>query len=231
MKLNISAILFCIFVFTGVQTWLSSGDHFEVNASAAGSDLTLDQILDRVEQRYTGKGFKADFVQESTLKAMDITDVASGKVFVRYPGMMRWEYEKPQKQVIITDGHKLWIHRPEDNQVMTGNAPVFFRDGKGASFLSDIKLIRQKFKITLESSKNDSFYELKLLPLEKTFDVSDIRLSVTKTTFTVNRVVTVNSYEDENRIEFINHQFSVALDDSLFSFEIPKGADVLQIDE
>jgi len=231
MKLNISAILFCIFVFTGVQTWLSSSDHFDVNASAAGSDLTLNQILDRVEQRYTGKGFKADFVQESTLKAMDITDVASGKVFVRYPGMMRWEYEKPQKQVIITDGHKLWIHRPEDNQVMTGNAPVFFRDGKGASFLSDIKLIRQKFKITLESSKNDSFYELKLLPLEKTFDVSDIRLSVTKTTFTVNRVVTVNSYEDENRIEFINHQFSVALDDSLFSFEIPKGADVLQIDE
>jgi len=231
MKLNISAILFCIFVFTGVQTWLSSSDHFDVNASAAGSDLTLNQILDRVEQRYAGKGFKADFVQESTLKAMDITDVASGKVFVRYPGMMRWEYEKPQKQVIITDGHKLWIHRPEDNQVMTGNAPVFFRDGKGASFLSDIKLIRQKFKITLESSKNDSFYELKLLPLEKTFDVSDIRLSVTKTTFTVNRVVTVNSYEDENRIEFINHQFSVALDDSLFSFEIPKGADVLQIDE
>lgn len=231
MKLKIRAILFCAFVFTGMQTWLSSGDHFEVNASAVTSDLTLDQILDRVEQRYTGKGFKADFVQESTLKAMDITDVASGKVFVRYPGMMRWEYEKPEKQVIITDGHKLWIHRPEDNQVMTGNAPVFFRDGKGASFLSDIKLIRQKFKITLESSKNDTFYELKLLPLEKTFDVSDIRLSVTKTTFTVNRVVTLNSYEDENRIEFINHQFSVALDDSLFSFEIPKGADVLQIDE
>lgn len=231
MKTKIVVILCCIFAFAGAQKWVSTGEPFEVNAFAAGPDLTLNQILDRVEQRYTGMGFKADFVQESTLKAMEITDVASGKVFVRYPGMMRWEYEKPEKQVIITDGHKLWIHRPEDNQVMTGNAPVFFRDGKGASFLSDIKLIRKKFKITLESSKNDSHYELKLLPLEKTFDVSDIRLSVTKTTFTVNRVVTYNSYKDENRIEFINHQFSAALDDSLFSFEIPKGVDVLQIDE
>jgi len=26
--------------------------------------------------------------------------------------MMRWEYEKPERQVIITDGKKLWIFRP-----------------------------------------------------------------------------------------------------------------------
>jgi outer membrane lipoprotein carrier protein len=144
---------------------------------------------------------------------------------------MRWEYEKPEVQVIITDGHKLWIHRPADNQVMTGSAPAFFSDGKGASFLSDIKLIRQKFKISLENSKDNFFYELKLKPLEKTLDVTDIRLSVTKNTFTVIRIITYNSYGDENRIELLNHQFDVKLDDSLFSLKIPPGADVLQMDE
>ena len=76
--------------------------------------------------------------------------MASGKVYIKYPGMMRWEYEKPDRQIIITDADKLWIYRPEDNQVMTGKAPTFFRDGKGASFLSDIRLIRQKFDISLE---------------------------------------------------------------------------------
>jgi outer membrane lipoprotein carrier protein len=200
-------------------------------AHAAGSDLTLEQILDRVEKHYTGKSFQADFIQESTIKAMEITDFASGKIFVRYPGMMRWEYENPEKQVIITDGHKLWIYKPADNQVMTGSAPVFFSDGKGASFLSDIRLIRQKFKIIRENSKDDFFYELKLQPLEKTLDVTDIRLSVTRNTFTVIRIITYNSYGDENRIEFTNHDFDVKLDESLFSFEIPPGADVLQLDE
>ena len=198
---------------------------------AAESDLTLDQILGRVEKNYTGKSFQAEFVQESTIKAMDIVDFASGKIFVRYPGMMRWEYEKPEKQTIITDGHKLWIYRPSDNQVLTGSAPAFFSDGKGASFLSDIKLIRQKFKISLENSKEDFFYELKLQPLEKKLDVVDIRLSVTKNTFTVIRIITYNSYADENRIEFVNHQFNVKLDESLFSFKIPPGADVVQLDE
>jgi hypothetical protein len=57
---------------------------------AAESELTLEQILDRVEKHYTGKSFQAEFIQESTIKAMDIVDVASGKIFVRYPGMMRW---------------------------------------------------------------------------------------------------------------------------------------------
>ena len=198
---------------------------------AAESGLTVEQILDRVEKHYTGKSFMADFIQESTIKAMDIVDSASGKIFVRYPGMMRWEYEKPEKQTIITDGHKLWIHRPADNQVLTGSAPAFFSDGKGASFLSDIKLVRQKFKISLENSKQGFLHELMLEPMEKKLDVTKIRLSVTKNTFTVNRVVTYNTYGDENRIEFINHQFNIKLDDSLFSFEIPPGADVLKIDE
>ena len=202
-----------------------------LKAAAAESNLTLEQILDRMEAQYTDKSFKAEFAQESTLKAMDISDFASGKMYVRYPGMMRWEYEKPEVQVIITDAKKLWIYRPADNQVMTGSAPAFFSDGKGASFLSDIKLVRQKFTISLEPSKDNFFYELKLQPSEKTLDVTDIRMSVTKNTFTVIRIVTYNSYGDENRIELINHQFNVKLDDQLFSFDIPPGTDVLQIDE
>ena len=32
---------------------------------------------------------------------MDITDTASGKAFFKRPGMMRWEYEEPDRQVIV----------------------------------------------------------------------------------------------------------------------------------
>ena len=226
-----------IFYFLWVLLFLSpswvcvESEYFGVRAWAEVSDLSVALILDRLEKTYAGSSFSAKFLQKSTIKAMEITDDASGKVYVRHPGMMRWEYEKPDKQVIITDGFKLWIYRPEDNQVMTGGAPEFFRDGKGASFLSDIKLIRQKFDISMLTPKNDLFYELKLVPLEKTLDVSDIRLSVSKNTFNVTRIVTNNFYGDETRIDLINSEFNANLDDSLFSFKIPEGVDVLQIDE
>jgi outer membrane lipoprotein carrier protein len=229
MKAKTIKIIIWALIWSAMPLLMSS--ELRLTALAAESDLTLEQILDRMEKHYTGNNFTAEFIQESTVKAMQISDFASGKIFVRYPGKMRWEYEKPEKQVIITDGLKLWIYRPADNQVMTGSAPAFFSDGKGASFLSDITLVRKKFTISLGESKDDFFYELKLKPLEKTLDVTDIRLSVTKNTFTVIRVVSYNSYGDENRIELLNHKFNVDLKDSLFSFEAPQGADVLELDE
>ena len=205
-----------------------------LRAAAESTRLTVDHILDRVEKKYADSKFSANFVQKSTIKAMDITDLATGKVYIKYPGMMRWEYEKPDRQIIITDADKLWIYRPEDNQVMTGNAPTFFRDGKGASFLSDIRLIRQKFDISLEQGQqgqSDLFYHLKLIPLEKTLDISMIGLMISKQTFSVLQVTTQNFYGDETRIDLINSAFGADLEDSLFSFEIPEGVDVLQIDE
>ena len=221
-------------VVIGVLMLLLSGGFQGLDAATESKDLTVDQILEQVENKYTNSKFSADFIQKSTIKAMDIADMASGKVFIKYPGMMRWEYHKPDKQIIITDADKLWIYRPEDNQVMTGKAPTFFGDGKGASFLSDIRLIRQKFEISLGDAgkkESDMFYHLKLVPNEKTLDISTIRLLVSRQTFNVLQVITQNSYGDETRIDLINSAFGVNLDDSLFSLDVPEGTDVLQIDE
>ena len=202
-----------------------------MQSAFAESNPALDRILEGMEKKYANSSFSATFLQESTIKAMELTDFASGKVYVRYPGKMRWEYEKPDRQIIITDGYELWIYRPEDNQVMTGAAPDFFRDGKGASFLSDIKLIRQKFAIEFLEKEESLFHELKLIPREKNMDVASISLSVSMSTFTVMRVVTYNYYGDETRIELLNSKFGVDLDEELFSFKIPQGVDVLKIDE
>jgi outer membrane lipoprotein carrier protein len=218
----------------GVLMLVLLGGLQDLGAAAESTNLTIDHILERVENKYADSKFSADFIQKSTIKAMEITDLATGKVYIKYPGMMRWEYEKPDRQIIITDADKLWIYRPEDNQVMTGNAPTFFRDGKGASFLSDIRLIRQKFDISLEQGEqgqSDLFYHLKLIPLEKTMDISLIRLMVSRQTFNVLQVSTQNFYGDETRIDLVNSAFDVDLEDSLFSFKIPEGVDVLQIDE
>jgi outer membrane lipoprotein carrier protein len=222
------------FVIIGILVLGLLNDPPGLYAATENTNLSVDQILDRIEKRHTNSQFAADFIQKSTIKAMNITDMATGKVYIKYPGMMRWEYENPDRQIIITDGDKLWVYRPEDNQVMTGKAPTFFRDGKGASFLSDIRLIRQKFDISLEQGppeESDLFHHLILKPHEKTLDISEIRLMVSKKTFNVLQVMTLNFYGDETRIDLINFAFDVDMDDSLFSFTIPQGVDVLQIEE
>ena len=234
MKPTAAKLFFYSFVLTAIVGLTPLGPFPNLNTAIANSHLSVDQILDRIEKKYTNSEFSADFVQRSYLKAMDIIDQASGKVYIKYPGKMRWEYEKPDRQIFITDGEKLWVYRPDDNQVQIGKAPTFFKGGKGASFLSDISLIRQEFDISLkkgEQDESDPFYYLKLIPREKTLDITDILLMVSKQTFNVVQIITIDLYGDENRIDLLDFRFGVHLDDSLFSFKIPAGADVIQIDE
>ena len=235
MKPKAAKLVFYSSVLIGIlMLSLLRGGPPNLNAAAGNSNLSVDQILERIENKYANSEFSADFIQKSFLKAMDIMDQASGKLYIKYPGKMRWEYEKPDRQIFITDGEKLWVYRPDDNQVQIGKAPSFFKSGKGASFLSDISLIRQQFDISLkkgEGDENDAFYYLKLIPREKTLDISEILLMVSKQNFNAVQIISVDLYGDQNRIDLLNFAFGVNLDDSLFSFKIPEGVDVLQIDE
>jgi len=225
MKFRSLIIIFCVYVVCNATSALCE------NRSTDKASLTLDEIIAKVERRYASSGFSACFDQISTIKAMEITDTASGKVFVKPPGMMRWEYEKPDKQIIISDSKKLWVYRPDDNQVMIGKAPFFFGEGKGAGFLSDIKLIRQKFNIVLEKKNADNFYVLKLLPRDKTFDIAVIYLSISKNSFNIVRIVTYNSCEDKTLIYLENIRFKQDIENSMFYFQIPEGTDILHLDK
>ncbi len=200
-------------------------------AAIGEQPLSLDSILKGIEQRYGGKGFSASFFQESILKAMQITDTAEGRLTVKQPGKMRWEYTLPEPQTIITDGISMWIHRPKDNQVMVGNAPDFFKGGKGAGFLSDISQIRKNFDIAMQTAENDQYYRLKLLPAKPTADLKDIILSVAKTTYKIDQVITHNEYEDETRFVISDYQFDIDPDDNLFTFSIPKGMEVVKMEQ
>jgi outer membrane lipoprotein carrier protein len=203
----------------------------KVPDAAPAGEAGLDDIVKQVEKRYDVPGFTADFHQVSTIKAMDIADEATGKMSVRKPEMMRWEYEKPEHQIIITNAERLWIYRPQDNQVIVGKAPAFFAGGKGAGFLADIKVLRRKFDISIAPSDADQFHVLKLVPIEKTIDVEYILLYVSKATHMVQQVATYNTYGDETLIDLVNSRFDQVPDLSLFTFTIPKGADVVTMDE
>ncbi|MEW5908657.1 MAG: outer membrane lipoprotein carrier protein LolA [Thermodesulfobacteriota bacterium] len=219
-----------IFFLTALMSVVLTGNS-SLGPANAQSTLSYEELLRGVEDRYSGSGFTARFDQISTLAAMDVSDKASGKVFMKQGGKMRWEYEKPETQIIITDGVDLWIYRPQDLQVMVGKAPNLFGDGKGIGFLSDIRQIRKYFNISLEPKGANPSYTLKLLPKKRRPDLADIRLSVEPETFLVEQIVTRNTYKDETRISLSDYRFGLHLNDSLFTFIIPKNVDILHLDE
>ncbi|MFZ5573526.1 MAG: LolA family protein [Thermodesulfobacteriota bacterium] len=225
------AVILCL-VFPGTGFCLKEAALDKVKkAEAAEPELKLGELLDKIEAGYRTAGFSADFTQTSTLKAMDITDEAAGHAVFKRPGKMRWEYETPERQQIITDGKNLWIYRLDDNQVTVGTFPAFFGDGKGASFLSDMQLLRKKFHILLMGRNDGGDYILELKPMEANPDIVQIRLTVSQKTFFVYRIITFNSYGDETRIELTGIEPREQLDDAMFTFTVPDQAEVVQLNE
>ena len=194
----------------------------------ADIDPLAGEILNHVEKRYTRSAFTARFTIESTLKAMQVTDTASGRLLVKYPGKMRWEYETPEPMLFITDGETLWMYQPQARQVTVGKADEVLGGSQGASFLSDMRLLRRQFRIELDPSGSDATARLKLIPRENTFDIASITLTISRASYEVVEVLTVNLYDDTTRIMFHDIKFEQNLPDDLFQFEIPKGVEVLE---
>jgi len=199
--------------------------------TATGAAEDIEAVIAGVESRYQGGAFSADFKQASTLKALEITDTAEGRLFVEKPGKMRWTYERPEPQVVITDGVQLWVFRPQENQLMLGKAPSFFADGKGAGFLSDIGVIRRQFDIEQVPTQGADRCRLRLTPHRPSVDITEIDLMIRKDTFDIVGVETVNAYGDVTRIDLFNQQFHEDLSDALFEFTAPEGVDIVQMGE
>ncbi|MEE4608290.1 MAG: outer membrane lipoprotein chaperone LolA [Desulfobacteraceae bacterium] len=190
----------------------------------------VEEILARLEARYAATGLEARFTQVSTLQAMDITDTAEGRLWIRRPGQMRWEYTAPEPQTIVTDGERLWIYRPLDRQVMIGSAPSFFGDGKGAGFLADIGQLRRQFDVSLNPDAAPSTHGLTLVPRHQQPDLVRVELEIAAADDTIETVTTFNAYGDKTRIVLKDVVFHDHLDDTLFQFEIPQGVEIVQMD-
>jgi outer membrane lipoprotein carrier protein len=210
-----------------------AGHGADVSAETADAtdQLAVEEIMDRLVQRFGAADFSADFSQESTLAALDIRDTATGRVWIKHPGRMRWEYATPETHAIITDGKTLWIYRPEDRQVIIGDALAYFGDGKGASFLSNIRLIPEAFTVSVAPPAGEGLHTLRLIPHLKQLDLHEIYLNIDKTTFDIVGVLTINAYDDQTRLEFKNLNFSNEIDENLFHFQAPAGTDVLKLEE
>src|SRR5688500_14804485 len=78
----------------------------------------------KVQARYAkAAGVHARFRQETTLMTVGQDMAASGDCWFAKPGKMRWVYEQPDPQTLVSDGATFWLHQPLRNQVMVSPVP------------------------------------------------------------------------------------------------------------
>jgi outer membrane lipoprotein carrier protein len=196
------------------------------------SGIVLEEIIDKVQGVYKGtKDFKAEFIQESIIKSIDKTEVSKGKIYFKNPGKLRWDYDVPDRQEIVTDGKTLWMYVPQDRQVMINKLSDVYQSNTSTFFLFGMGDLKRDFYIHLvkpDSNDVEKGYILKLTPKESQPNISELFLLIDKATFQVIETYFYDFYENFIRIKFKNAVINRGLSDSLFVFTIPKCVEVLE---
>lgn len=196
-------------------------------AAASDTGAAAQTVMDGLENQYAGRSFSATFTQTSVMTALDISETASGRAWFSHPGKMKWQYLEPERHDIITNGKTLWIYRPDENQVMRGDATQFFSSAAGGAFLSDISKLRDNFTVTVTES-TDQWVELQLDAPPDNPDIQTIRIQVTRKDFQILKVITVNTVGDVTRFELSDIEF-LELPDNWFEFAVPPGTSIIDM--
>ncbi|MBL8242396.1 MAG: outer membrane lipoprotein chaperone LolA [Bryobacterales bacterium] len=84
--------------------------------SAFGADVDLARVLKAVETRYnTVKTLEMDF-ELTYIAPNKASRTETGRLYLRKPGRMRWEYLKPDGKLYISDGTDYWYYSPLSNR-------------------------------------------------------------------------------------------------------------------
>ena len=200
--------------------------------SRAQSDPeTVADLVAAVEATYSEvSSLRADFVQIQRSTTIGGESRQKGRVMLKRPRKMRWDFVQPDDRQFVTDGSTMWIWSSADNQVI-----VSTEVGAGTGMtqlLDDLNNLDELFEVTLldrAGGAAKASYVLELKP-KKDQGFKKLRLVVARKKYTVEQVVVIDQFDNEVELSFTQVKMNPELPDNLFVFEIPAGAQVIRTD-
>jgi outer membrane lipoprotein carrier protein len=200
-------------------------------AASSAFAMTADQLAGKLQNSYDKThDLKADFRQVSVVKAMDMTKEASGTLLIKKPGMLRYTYDKPEKQEIIVRGDDLIMYIPSQNQVIKKTLSRELMDKTPTTFLGGLGKITDSFvpKIPAAGEKDkEGRYVLRLIPRGDKMGVEEITLSLDPKTFDIREFSFRETSGNVNTLSLSNIKINKGVKDSAFNFKIPRGATLI----
>jgi outer membrane lipoprotein carrier protein len=166
----------------------------------------------------------AQFSQVVQDKRGQVTDRASGTLSISRPNRFRWDYREPYVQTIVADGRKLWLYDPDLAQVTVRS----LEQGLGATpamLLSAAGKVGDAFVSGPVEQRKDWTW-CRLVPKQQGSDFERISLAFDAKN-ELAAMELVDKLGQTTTIQFSQLRRGVRLDDRVFRFDPPPGADVI----
>jgi outer membrane lipoprotein carrier protein len=204
----------------------AQGHAQEVNRSAADLSATVT----RIQQRYAAvQNFRAEFTQH--YRAPGIEQTESGTLYMKKPGLMRWEYRDPEVKLFVADGRNTYLYTPADRQVIVQrftpddlrSTPLQFLLGKGN--------LTSSYDVSWESAPAGAGeLLLRLTPRDRDSEYSFLVIACDRGTFDLRRLVIHERAGNTSEFVFSRVETNLKLENAQFEFKIPKGVEVVRLD-
>ena len=196
--------------------------------AAEPSALELAQALQR---KYDAiRGFATDFVHTYRGGVLNKQLTERGRLLVKKPGKMRWEYTAPEKKLFVSDGVKIYSYVPEDKQVIVSDEPSGDRLTTPVLFLAGKGNLARDFNPSftdLPPGAAPGSRALKLVPKTTQPDYDWLVVVVDAVTLGLRGLVYSDPQGGTSTFSFTNLKENAGLTDKDFDFKVPRGVDVV----
>ena len=149
---------------------------------------------------------------------------SNGLFYLQRPGKFRWDYQKPYRQEIVSNGGKVWFYDVDLEQV-TGKRLNDAIGSTPALLLSGEVPLEKNF--TVESQGLDEgLYWIKLLPRNEDSGFKHVLIGLDGDTLAGMELN--DNFGQLTRIYFSKVKIGGRLEASLFDFKAPPGVDVFE---
>jgi len=201
---------------------------FACRSLAAGQGVDLTQLINDLQAKYNRlSSLSADFTQIYTASGGK-SRRESGRLLLKKPGKMRWDYASPETKLFISDGKYLYEYVPAERYASRTSikssgdmrAPFAFLLGSG-NLRKDFKRI----ELTKESPARAGNVVLKMIP-KRGADFRELLVEIEPNSLQLSRLTLIESSGARSDFLFSNVRENPAANNSQFTFKAPEGVEL-----
>lgn len=195
----------------------------------ANGDAT-DAVITKIENKYKNvNDYYASFRQEQPVKSIDKMQVNTGELWIKKPGKVRWNYNVPKDEQIVSNGKYIWYYYVEEKYAIKRDISELGGDSNILSLLSDLSNVKKIYKIDIKKTTLDGVksYLVELVPTDSEDDsVNKQILAVNMDTLLIERMYIYDAFGNKSTIKFNDIKINKGIKDSVFEFKAPKDVEV-----
>jgi len=212
--------IFYICIYLHIIVWLFRTICFQRNRSNSNDSGTISEY----------SKFFWTFFQTSYRNNTETVRRAEGLVSYKRPGKMRWLYEVPEEQLLVTNGETLWLFDSLLENVTIQKLEKL-TDGTALSFLLGLGDLQADFNRRLISQvllTSPDALIVELEPKKAAANLSFIQLAVNPVTYNLQIIALMDQEGNYRTIELGSMHYNLVLEDNFFEFKVTQDMEVIE---